>query len=163
MTCNRAVLWSAVVLACLVFAGLWACSPASPIEEIGDGWIRLNGIPDANNPHMEIGCVHGADVPTLTMYVGSDSAASSGMWTVQIGEWQTTDMWEWNNAPGYKGGAVRTPKRPLDFTVFDQMVNSPADTMTITMGETYKFSLGEDIRTQLRDEFPENCYTSKGR
>ena len=162
MTSSSAVLWSAIALACLVFMGLGACSSESPIEEIGDGWIRLNGIPGANNPYMEIGCVDSAEVPTLTMYVGSDSAASSDVWTVQIGEWQTTDMWEWNNSPGYKGGAVRTPKRPLDFTVFDQMVNSPADTMTITMDDTYSFSLAGDIRVQLRDEFPENCYTPRG-
>ena len=159
---NRAVHWSAIALTCFVFVGLWACSSPSPIEKTGDDWVRLNGTPSANNPHMEIGCADSSEYPTLTMYVGSDSAASSDMWTVQIGEWQTTDMWEWNDAPGYKGGAVRTPNRPLDFTVFDQMVNSPADTMTITMDEAYTFSLAGDIRAQLRDEFPENCYTPKG-
>lgn len=92
------------------------------------------------------------------MYAGSNAAESSGEWTVAVGDWSTTDMWEWNNAEGYKGGAYREPGRPLEFEIFEQIVNSDADTFTIEMDKVYTFSTPEDIRAQLAERFPESCY-----
>ena len=138
-----------------------ACGTPASIEDIGSGWVRLNGAPNGNNPYMEIGCVTGADVPTLTTYAGSDKAKSTGAWHVTIGDWSTSEVWEWNDAPGYKGGAIRTPGRPLEFEIFRQIATSEASSFTLEMDRVYTFSLAGDIRDQLANKFPQNCYTEQ--
>ena len=144
----------------LLLIGL-ACGAPASIEDISGGWIRLNGIPHGDNPYMEIGCVVSAEAPTLTTYAGSDTAKGSGAWRVTVGDWSTADVWEWNDAPGYKGGAIRTPGRPLEFEIFRQIVTSEASSFTIEMDKVYTFSVSGDIRAQLTNRFPQNCYTEQ--
>ena len=138
-----------------------ACGAPASIEDIGSGWVRLNGVPYEDNPYMEMGCVVGADAPTLTTYAGSDTANGSGAWRVTVGDWSTAAVWEWNDAPGYKGGAVRTPGRPLEFEIFRQIVTSEASSFTIEMDKVYTFSLSGDTRARLANKFPQSCYTEQ--
>ena len=124
-------------------------------------WVRLNGTPTQDAPFIEIGCVVTAkDFQTLTLRAGSEGAAGSdAKWHVAVGDWSVTDEWYWNDFPGYKGGAIREPNRPHDWDIFREMMTSDADSMQITMGETYTFSLSGGIREMLAEKFPTYCYT----
>lgn len=157
MTFSRALM-SAALLGLAGFLLFAACGPPAPIEILDGNWVRLNGTPHDNNPYMELGCVVEAEMPTLTMLAGSDTAADSVAWLVAIGDWRYGNVWEWNEAPGYKGGAVREPGRPLDFKIFDQMVISDASSFTIEMDTVYTFPLSADVRATLAEKFPPHCY-----
>ena len=83
-------------LAGLLLLGQVACT-TPPIEDLGGGWVRLNGAPSADNPYMEVGCVvTEKESPTLTVYAGSDEPNPSISWVVQVGDWSTEDEWHWD-------------------------------------------------------------------
>ena len=56
-------------------------------------------------------------------------------------------------------GATRSPKRPLEFEIFREIIDSDVDSFTITMDETYTFALAGSVRTRLSERFPKHCYT----
>ena len=144
-------------LAGLLLLGQVACGAPVPLEEIGGNWVRLNGTPNKDDPYMEIGCVVSErESPTLTMYAGSNKPSENALWRVTVGDQSTED--QWRHSPGFPDGSVRTPERPLDFEIFEWMVNSGTDSFTITMEETYTFALSGGVRTQLSERFPEHCY-----
>ena len=133
---------------------------SSLIEDTGPGWITFHGTSQKDAPYMEISCVVGLSRPTLVIYAGSDRASAlDANWRVQIGDWSTESVWETKPYPGYRGGLQRGATRPLEFEIFQHMIESDVDSFTITMAETYTFSLSDDIRAQLEERFPESCYT----
>ena len=161
MNTMKSVFVLAPVLICILMLSI-ACS-APPLEEKDGGWVRLNGTPSEDNPYVEIGCAYAKNIPTLTINAGSDTAKDSEAWTVTVGGWSTTDMWEWKDFPGFRDGATRRPGRPLEFEIFERIVKSEAGNFTITMGETYTFPLLEDdVRARLNNRFPESCYIKPG-
>ena len=149
----------AVFLALL--APLAACAGShSSIEKIDDGFVSLKGTPSENNPYMDIGCLTGAKQPTLIMHIGSDvTTGPAGAWKVQVGEWEGAGTWE--RSAHHKKETSHVPNVRMAHAMFGQMVNSDAGSMMVMMNETYTFSLDEDVRSVLRAEFPENCYTSR--
>ncbi len=152
---NAAQIWAVFAFIALTVA----CGSPPSMEDIGGNWIRLNGTPSANNPFIEIGCVvTEIERPTLTFTAGNDMPINQFYWRVNIGEWGNESAWE--HLPSLLlDRHTGMPPRPTDFEIFRQMVNTNADSMTITMGETYTFPLTNEIKAELRTRYPENCYT----
>lgn len=150
---NAVQIWAVFAFIALTVA----CGSPSPIEKVDDGFVSIEGTPNGNNPYMDIGCLTGAKMPTLIMHVGSNTTdIPAGAWNIQVGEWEATGSWE--RSAHYKKESSHVPNAQMGFDAFNQMINSGADSMTITMDREYTFPLSEEVRSTLRDEFPESCY-----
>ena len=140
---------------CALFVVLACSTPPLPhLEHIDEHGSRLNGIPAKDAPYLDIIC-HIDGRPLLVIVAGSETTnIPSGMWSVQVGDWDARGLW---TSLLYKNATGHMPKQPFGVEMFNQMMSSDADKMTIVADKTYTFFLPEDVRTELNNKFSKSC------